>query len=161
MVSAELFLEKSVDTKEKDSRNLSPITEADVAEINRISNNKSVRKLSAAIKKDLDKEMLSKMMAGYLVLKANGHPDSDFVRYLTRKETGSTLKLGFKMATAMAPSLLTDSEFRSLVRETRKQMKKEKQSREKKQREAQQQLEELPKNKIGPVTVRIKSDEVS
>ena len=124
-------------------------------EIRRISQNKSIGKLSSAIRKDLDQKTLSKMVSAYLVLKANGHPDKDFVSFLTRKETKTTLKLGFKMATAVAPSLLTDGEFRSLVMGTRKQMKKEKQEKERKQREPQMEVEKAPKHrtKIGPVIV--------
>ncbi len=99
-------------------------------------------------------------MSAYLVLKANGHPDSDFVSYLTRKETGSTVKLGLKLAAAVGPSLLTDGEFRSLVMNTRKEMKREKQEKEQKQREPQMEAARAPKNrrKVGPVTVTMEKD---
>ena len=141
----------------------SSITEPDATEIRRIANNKSIRKLSSSIKKDLDRETLSKILSAYLVLKANGHTDKDFVNYLTRKETGSTFRLGFKMAGAVAPALLIDGEFRSLVMNTRKEMKKEKEIKEEKQRKPQKRVEHLPKNrtKIGPVTVTMKSDAAS
>ncbi len=131
------------------------ITETDKTEIRRISENRSIQRLSSAIRKDLDQKTLSKMISTYLVLKANGHPDKDFVTFLTRKETKTTMKLGFKMATAVAPSLLTDGEFRSLVMGTRKQMKKEKQEQERRQREPQKEVEKAPKHrtKIGPVTI--------
>lgn len=139
------------------------ITDTDISEIRRISANKSIRKLSSAIRKDLDKETLAKMISAYLVLKANGHSDRDFVSYLTRKETKGTLKLGFKMALTMTPSLLTDHEFRSLVLGTRKQMKKEKEAKEQKQREPQLEATRTSKNraKIGPLTVTVSSDAAS
>ncbi|MHB8565601.1 MAG: hypothetical protein ACYC7D_04055 [Nitrososphaerales archaeon] len=123
------------------------VTNADVLEIRRLSENKSIRKLSQDIRKDLDQETLSKLMSAYLVLKANGHSDSDFVNYLTRKQTGSTFKLGFKLAAAVAPSLLTDGEFRSLVMNTRKEMKKEKREKEQKQKEPQEEAAKAPKNR--------------
>jgi hypothetical protein len=93
------------------------------------------------------------------VLKANGHSDSEFVRYLTTKETKKVLKLGFGAAGAALPSFLLDGEFRSLVMKTRKQLKSQKQKAEDEQIQTQQKLMEVPKNvaKIGPVLVSANS----
>ena len=138
---------------------LGSISETDVEEIKRISTKKSIRKVSRAILQDLDRDMLARIIAAYLVLKANGHTDSDFTKYLTTKETGKTLKLGFGAAGAVLPSLLTDGEFRSLVMNTRKQMKAQKERKEEEQRKAQAKLESEPKNvaKVGPVTVKMEA----
>jgi hypothetical protein len=135
---------------------LGNLTEEDVKEIARISQKKSIQRVSKAVLGDLDRDMLSRMISAYMVLKANGHTDSDFIKYLTTKETRKVLKLGFGAAGALLPSLLTDGEFRSLVMSTRRQMKKQKQEKEEEQRRAQKKLEEEPKNiaQIGPITVK-------
>jgi hypothetical protein len=134
-----------------------PVTEADKEKILRISNNKSIVKLSSALKKDLNKEVLTKMISAFLVLKANGHPDRDLVRYFTRREKKMSAKLGFKTAGTVAPSLLIDGEFRSLVMGTRRQMKHEKKEKEQRQRDTQKSLEKAPKNKarIGSRTITV------
>lgn len=132
------------------------ISKEDIEEIARISQKKSIRKLSKAVLDDLDREMLSRMICAYLVLKANGHPDGDFARYLITKETRKVMKLGFGTAGVLLPSLLTDGEFRSLVMNTRKQLNKQRKKREAEKKRLQEKLEEEPKNaiKIGGVTIR-------
>jgi hypothetical protein len=136
---------------------LSSISEADVLEIKRLASKKSIKKIAKELRKDLDRETLALIISAYLVLKANGHPDGDLMKYLTRKETRKTLKLGFEAGKAVLPALLTDGEFRSLVMNTRKQMKKQKQIKEEKQREPQQRVSSEPDNeaKIGPVKVKL------
>jgi hypothetical protein len=145
------------------SKVLNAVSEQDVREINRIASKKSIQKISKAMLEDLDRDMLARMISAYMVLKANGHPDNDMVKYLTTKETKKTLKLGFGAAGAVLPSLLTDSEFRALVSRTRKQMKRQKEEKEEEQRRTQQELEDKPKNvaKIGPVTVTVAPDALS
>lgn len=101
-----------------------PLTPADLAEIERISRKKSVRKVSRTIIKDLDTETLSMLLASFMVLKAHGHEDSDFVKYVSKKSP--TLKLGIKAGTSILPQLLTDSELRSLIMKTREQINKQK-----------------------------------
>jgi hypothetical protein len=101
-----------------------PLSQADVAEIERLSRKKSVRKISRTIVKDLDNETLSTLMASFIVLKAHGHEDSDFVKYVAKKS--STIKLGIKAGTAIGPQLLADGELRSLILQTRKQINKQK-----------------------------------
>jgi hypothetical protein len=135
---------------------LGNVTDEDVREIERISRKQSIQKLSNTLLKDLNRDLLSRMIAAYMVLKANGHNDADFAKYLTTKETKKLLKLGFGAASALLPSLLTDGEFRSLLMNTRKQMQRQKKESEAKQREPQQKLAEEPKNvvKIGPVTLK-------
>jgi hypothetical protein len=135
---------------------LGNVTDNDVREIERISRKGSIQKLSNTLLKDLNRDILSRMISSYMVLKANGHPDSDFAKYLTTKETKKVLKLGFGAAGTLLPSLLTDGEFRSLVMNTRKQMKRQKQESEQKQRRPQEKLADEPKNvaKIGPLTVK-------
>jgi hypothetical protein len=135
---------------------LGNLTEEDVREITRISQKKSIQRVSKTVLGDLDRDMLSRMISAYMVLKANGHTDSDFIKYLTTKETRKVLKLGFGAVGALLPSLLTDGEFRSLVMNTRRQMKKQKQEKEEEQRRAQKKLEEEPENvaQIGPMTVK-------
>ena len=108
----------------------SSISEEDVAEISRLAEKKSIMNISKALLEHLDRETLSRMMSSYLVLKAHGHPDKDFVNYLTTKETGKTFKLGFAAARAFLPAMLTDGELRDLVMSTRKQMNKEKEEKE-------------------------------
>jgi hypothetical protein len=132
------------------------VSDADVKEIKRLSQKKSLRKLSRVILEDLDRDTISRMMSAYLVLKANGHTDPDVIKYLTTKETKRALKIGFGAAGTVLPALLTDSEFRSLVMGTRKQMKKQKEMNDEKQRETQLALEKEPKNvqKVGPLTVK-------
>jgi hypothetical protein len=113
--------------------------------------------MSDSILKDLDAETLAKMISAFLVLKANGHPDNDMVSFLMRKDTKTTMKLGFKMSASILPSLLTDSEFRSLVWGTYSQLKKQKERKNEKQRKPQKALAKAPKNraKVGPVTVTV------
>ena len=136
------------------------VSQTDLTEIRRISRKKSVRKLAKAVKADLDKETLSRMVSGYLVLKANGHPDSDFGKYLATKERSKTFRFAFKAAGSVLPSLLTDGEFRSLVMNTRKNMKRKSEEEQEKQREPQLQVAKAPDNaaKVGPVDVTIKRD---
>ncbi len=136
---------------------LGNVSTRDVEEINRIARKKALQKISKTVLDDLDREMLSRMISAYMVLKANGHPDSDFVKYLTTKETRKVLKLGFGAAGAAGPAFLTDGEFRSLVLKTRKQMKKQKEKKEEEQRRPQQKLQNEPDNtaKMGPLKVTI------
>jgi hypothetical protein len=101
-----------------------PLSPADLSEIERISRKKSVRKVSRTIIKDLDQEALSSLIASFIVLKAHGHSDSDFVKYVSTKSP--TLKLGIKAGTSILPQLLTDSELRSLIMKTREQINKQK-----------------------------------
>jgi hypothetical protein len=142
---------------------LGTVSEKDAEEINRISKKKSIQKVSNAVLEDLDREMLSRIISAYMVLKANGHTDADLVKYLATKETKKTLKLGFGAAGALLPSLLTDGEFRGLVMNTRKQMKRQKEEKEEEQRRPQKELESEPKNvtKVGPVTVKVDPNALS
>jgi hypothetical protein len=104
-----------------------PLSEFDLAEIERISRKKSVRKVAHAVINSLDKDTLSTLISTFLVLKAHGHPDSDLIRYLATKKTGKTLKLGFKAGGPALSSIISDSEFRSLMLRARQQMNKQKQ----------------------------------
>jgi hypothetical protein len=135
--------------------NIGTLSNEDVRNIDRIARKKPIQKISNAVLEDLDRDSLARMISAYMVLKANGHTDADFLKYLTTKETKKVLKLGFGAAGAMLPSLLTDGEFRSLIMNTRKQMKRQKEEKEEEQREPQRRLEQEPKNetKVGPVKV--------
>ncbi len=104
-----------------------PLSEADIAEIDRISKKKSVRKISYSIINSLDKETLSTLISSFLVLKAHGHPDSDLIKFLATKKIGKTLRLGLKAGSSALPLILTDSELRSLMLKTRAQMNEQKQ----------------------------------
>ena len=85
-----------------------------------------MRKISRFVIARLDEQTLSTMISSYLVLKAHGHPDSDLMRFIARNKTGKGLKLVVRAGIATLPSLLTDSELRSLIMNTRKQMNKSK-----------------------------------
>ncbi|MGI0092325.1 MAG: hypothetical protein ACREBS_11510 [Nitrososphaerales archaeon] len=141
------------------------LSDSDIAEIVRISEKKSIRRIVKGIRKDLDREMLSKMISAYLVLKANGHSDNEFANYLTRRETKKMLKLGFTASKSALPALLTDGEFRSLVINTRKQMKKHKGIQEEEQRRVQQEIAEKRSDKsvakVGAVTVTMNQNQPS
>jgi hypothetical protein len=103
------------------------LSEADISEIERISKKKSVRKISNSIIHNLNRETLATLIASFLVLKAHGHADSDLIKYLATNRIGKTLKLGLKTGSSALPSILTDSELRSLILKTRAQMNKQKQ----------------------------------
>jgi hypothetical protein len=102
-----------------------PLSEADIAEIERISRKKSVRRVSHSIVNYLDKDTLSMLVSSFLVLKAHGHPDSDLIKYLATKS--KTLQLGLKVGSSALPSIFSDSELRSLMLKTRQQLNKQKQ----------------------------------
>ncbi len=74
---------------------LGNVTDGDVSEIERISRKQSIKKLSDTLLKDLNRELLSRMISAYMVLKANGHTDADVAKYLTTKESKKVLELGF------------------------------------------------------------------
>ncbi|GEM_PF-2075070 len=91
------------------------ITPSDVDSIRRLSRKRAVKRISSTLLKKLNPEMLARLMAAYIVLKSNGHPDSDFVKYLVAKESRSIfLGIGFNLLVALSSSLLSDSEFRKL-----------------------------------------------
>ena len=101
-----------------------PLSEDDLKEIDRISGKKSVRKVSKTLLKDLDNRTLSLLIASYIVLKAKGHTDADFVKYVSRRSTA--LKLGVMAGASIAPRLIVDREFRSLLAKTSKELNKKK-----------------------------------
>jgi hypothetical protein len=101
-----------------------PLAAKDLEEIEKISRRKSVRRISRSILKDLDNETLSLIIAAYLELKANGHTDSDFLKYLSKKS--QVLKLGVKACASILPAMLADPYFTSLAIRAIKELNAEK-----------------------------------
>jgi hypothetical protein len=71
--------------------------------------------LAESVLRGLDEETISKLMAAFLYLKSNGHPDSDFGKFIAKKELWGTLAIGLNVIGAFIPAILFDAEFRNLV----------------------------------------------
>jgi hypothetical protein len=84
-------------------------------QINRLERSTSIRNLAESVLKGLDEETVSRLMAAFLYLKSNGHPDSDFAKFIAKKELWGTLSIGLNVMGAFIPAILFDSEFRNLV----------------------------------------------
>jgi hypothetical protein len=93
-------------------------TDAEIFQIKRLANSTSIRGLSDAVIRSLDESSLSRIIAGYLYLKANRRPDKDFATYLATKELWSTLSIGLNVMGAILPAMIFDKEFRTLALKT-------------------------------------------
>jgi hypothetical protein len=94
------------------------ITDSEVEQIKRLSRSNWVLGISDSVLRSLDNRTLSKMMAAFLYMKANGRPDKDFVGYLTTKEIWSTATIGLNVMASVIPAMIFDTEFRTLAMKT-------------------------------------------
>ena len=91
------------------------MTDAEVAQIKRLSRSNWVLGISDSVLRSLDQETVAKMTSGYLYFKSNGRPDRDFIGYMTKKELWATAAIGLNVMSAVIPAMLFDKEFRTLV----------------------------------------------
>lgn len=91
------------------------IDDQEKSQINRLERSASIMNLAESVSRGLDDETISRILAAFLYLKSNGHPDSDFGKFIAKKELWGTLAIGLNVMGAFIPAILFDSEFRNLV----------------------------------------------
>ncbi|MGI0092326.1 MAG: hypothetical protein ACREBS_11515, partial [Nitrososphaerales archaeon] len=89
------------------------VTDSEAEQIKRLARSNWVLGISDAVLRSLDDETLSRLIAGYLYVKANGRPDKDFATFLATKELWSTLAIGLNVMGAVIPAMIFDKEFRT------------------------------------------------
>jgi hypothetical protein len=91
------------------------VTDQEKMQVNRLEKSASIVNLAESVLRGLDEETISKLLAAFLYLKSNGHPDGDFAKFIGKKELWGTLAIGLNVMGAFVPAILFDAEFRNLV----------------------------------------------
>jgi hypothetical protein len=89
-------------------------TEQDINELERLSSSGSMLRLVDALR-GLDRETVSQLLSAYLYFRSEGRPNKEFLDYLLRRRLYSLVTVLFTLVPAVAPGLLFDGKFRSLL----------------------------------------------
>lgn len=91
------------------------ITKDEKILIDKLEQSPSIINLSQSLLRGLDEDTVARLMSAFLYLKANGHHDSEFAKFIATKELWGTLTIGLNVVGAFIPAMLFDKEFRALV----------------------------------------------
>jgi hypothetical protein len=95
-----------------------------VDEIRKLSTSPSFLKLSDSILKNLDRDTLSELLAGYLYFKSNGRSNSDFAFFIATHKFSKVATITMSVLAVILPGLILDKAFRSVVFRAGKSSKK-------------------------------------
>jgi hypothetical protein len=71
--------------------------------------------LADSILASFDRDTLAEFLAGYLYFKSKGRTNGDFAFFVVTKKFGKGVRIAMHVIAALAPGLLFDKAFRSVI----------------------------------------------
>lgn len=91
------------------------LSSSDSEAIQKLSSSPSFLKLADSILKNLDRDTLAELLAGYLYFKSNGRSNIDFAFFVATKKFSKVATITMNVLAVLLPGLLLDKEFRSAI----------------------------------------------